>query len=973
MKRILHSIPLVFIATAIASADVDGETRSLLITKLEKVQMQLAPNDSSKVAVTLRLADLYAERARINSMEELNKGCQTCNAGDADRKKALRFYLEVMDRAPEASRGKVMVQIGHLYQITGSEEKAVEFYQKVLQAEKHPGLRAEADLSLGEIYFKRRDFAKALGSYSEVIKNPAASSKGLAAYRSAWCAFNQGQVVSAIEQVQHILKTPALLSRNGASGNQVDSQFHEEVALDFVTFLAKEQLTPALVQSLYDLSPERIKSQNVQSLALEQERLGKKAEALSAWKFVYGHLNKAEDRLAAQISMAQLEFDGGNRKEALMNYEKALQVWKEFKSCGSDQCEELRKRARQFVVSWNQIEKKQVSEDLLTAYQMYSGTFPEDVDMFIYQAQVAEDLKNYPVAWEAMSKALPLLVSKNEGAKLETLLLKQIELAETAKNEDQQNQAADLYLKHSSQKTKTFEVQYQKARNLYEKANYTMAVDELRALALLASGDLKIRKQAADLSLDGLVLLKDETRLPVWAKEYSSIFKDSASEYSQIVQKSILTKSTQMADLNTAGAYQELLAFNVAQAQPEDRLKYYKNKLIMAEKLQKFPEAVSAADDLLVQPGLSFEDREFAWSRKAYLSEMLLDFGTALAATEKIEKSISSEDKALKLAIFAELSGSQSESYYQRYLQASKDEEHKRLVAAELIRKSKKPDQTLEMHRALLEKSPALFAQLSAEVYARTNNEAILKRVQKDSTLAATDAGKLMIRVAFLKTYADLKKKISNLKLETANDRKLATSIKARAGMLEQIETMTKHSIQSSDWTSQLVSLDLLAKESDRFYQELLSAPVPAGLSGDDEQQYLSLLSAQAAPYQTKAAAAKVKVEEFWKNPNWETSLNQAWTQTALRPLLSVEITALKDAAPEQTRTLANVDAKTATTDASVRPSSQVVQDARRQVYQKPFDKQALENLLSVEIKSENSAMVQYLQTRLANLDKEIK
>lgn len=972
MKRILLPIPFVLITSATALGDADGDARNLLITKLEKVQMQLAPNDASKIAVTLRLADLYSERARISSLAELDQGCQTCKAGEADRKKALRFYLEVMDRTPEASRGKVMVQIGHLYQVTGSEDKAIEFYQKVLQTEKAPALVSEANLSLAEIHFKHRDFAKAIPYYQELIKTPTASSRGLAAYRLAWCAFNQGHISEAITQIQTVLKTPDLLSRNGAVGSPIDPQFHEEVSLDYVTFLGKEQFQMSLVQSLFDLSPEKARVQNVQSLAREQERLGRKTEALTVWKFVYGHLAKPEDRLAAQISMSQLEFDAGNRAAALENYEKALQVWREFKTCGGDQCDELRKRARQFVVSWNQIEKKSVSPELLTAYDLYTATFPADVDMFIYKAQVAQGLKKDQVAWTAMNKAVVLLVEQKEAAKLESLLLKQIELAESIKNEEMQAAAADMYLKQSMQKSKVFEVQYQKARALYEKANYGLAVEELKNLALSSSGDMKIRKQAADLSLDGLVLLKDEVRLAAWANEYSAVFKDSSQEYSQIVQKSILSKSADTAEKDANTAYQELMAFNVAQAEAQDRVKYYKNKMILAEKLHKFPEAQTAADDLLLQSGITAEDREFAWARKAYISELLLDFGTALAATEKIEKSISSEDKILKLAIFAELSGSKSEAYYQRYMQASKNEEKKSLVAAELVRKSQKPEQALDTYRKQLEKSPALLAQLSAEVYSKTGSEAILKRVQKDSSLASTDAGKLLVRIAFLKNFAEFKKKIVNLKLETANDRKLAASIKARAGALDQLEVMTKQAIQSADWTSQLVSLDLLAKESERFYSELLSAPVPAGLSGEDEQQYLSLLSAQAAPYQTKAAAAKIKVEEFWKNPNWENSLQQAWIEKSLRSLLNVEIAALKEVAPEQTRNLASLDVKTSP-EAEARPSALSVQEARRQVYHSPFDKQALENLMALEKKSENTAMVQYLQTRLESLNKEIK
>jgi tetratricopeptide (TPR) repeat protein len=976
-KSLIQAGLILGLATA-AYADFDAESRNLLIEKLDKVQMQLAPNDPSKVAVTLRLADLYAERARVNSMTELEKGCQVCNAGDADRKKALRYYLEVMDHAPEATRGKVTIQVGHLYEVTGGEEKAIQFYNKVLASNQSPALQAEANLSLGEIYFKRRDHAKAHHHYQEVMKVPSASSRGLAAYRMAWCDFNQGRISDAVSQIQEILKTPALLSRNGAQGAAVDPQFQEEVSRDFVTFLSKERFSMPLVLSLFELSPEKVRIQNVQTLALENERIGKKSEALQVWKFIYPSMNRPEDRLSAQISMGQLEFDAGHRAEALANYEKALQVWREYKTCGTDSCEELRKRARQFVVSWNQLEKKNVSAELLSAYQFYISTFPADVDMKVYAAQAAEEAKNYTMAWEQNNQAIETLSAptsdsaKVDAAKLETLLLKQIEIAELAKNEDMQAKAGDLYQQKSIKKTKSFEVQYQKARHLYEKADYANAVEKLRALALAKEGSVEIRKQAADLSLDGLVLLKDEARLSVWAQEYASVFKSSSQEFSKIVQKSILTKSAGLSTQNQEAAYAELSKFNPASADAEDKQKFYKNKLILAEKLKKWPEAIAAADDLLAQANLSAEDREFAWGRKAYISELLLDFQTALAATEKIQKSLALDDKALKLAIFAELSGSKSEPYYQSYLKTAKDEEQKKLVAAELIRKSKQPVKELEAYRSLLEKNPALYAQLSCEVYAKTENPSILKTVQKDEKLRATEPGKLISRVAFLKSFADFKKKIVSMQLDSKNDRKLAASIKVRAAALEQLETLTKQAIQSGDWTSQLVSLDLLAKESERFYSELLSAPVPAGLQGEEEQQYLSLLSAQAAPFQTKAAAAKVKVDEFWKNTGWSKSLEQAWNDMALRPLLAVEVAALKEIAPsDQQASLANLKI---TPPAQVEhPAVQVVQAARKKVYQNPFDAQALEELLSLEKKTENVAMVQYLQTRLTNLNKETK
>lgn len=966
-------LPLMVGVISSAQAQMDDGNRSLLIDKLENVYQHLAPKDSSKVAVTLRLADLYAERARVESMKELDQGCTQCKAGEADRKKALRLYTEVLDRAPEAAQGKVLVQVGHLYQLTGSEGKAIDFYGKILQGSNSAELKAEAQLSLAEIYFKRRDFAKAQGFYQDVLKNAAAGSRGLAAYRSAWCSYNLGDINGSVAQTEKILKTPALLSRNGSTQAQVDPQFHEEVSRDFTTFLARKSLDTQDMENLYSLSPASVRVQNVQSLASDLERLGKKADSLKVWNYIYGYMSKPEDRLAAKISMAQLHFDLNSKKEGAASFETAMTLWKDLKACQSNQCEELRRRSRQFVVSWHQLEKKTPSAELLAAYQVYTANFPADADMNLYAANVAKELKNWDVSWAYYNKTREIQMNDAKAAdKLETTLVAMLDVAEASKNEKYESEAYDLYLEYSPKKTKAFEVQYQKAHGLYEKGKYAEASQSLRALALDKKGDAKIRKQAADLSLDALVLMKNETQISTWAAEYAQVLTEGAGEFSQIVQKAVLTKSANVASKDVSGAYAELAQFNPAQATAEDKIKFFKNKLILAEKLNKFVDAQMAADSLLQQPGLSEEDREFAWSRKAYMAEMTLDFTAALAATEKVQRGLKAEDKMLKLAIFAELSGQKSAPYYNQYLQASKDDENKKLVAAELVRKSKTPEKEIELYRVILGKTPQLMAQLYTEMYAKSSSDAILKKVTKDPALKATDSGKLLVRVAFLKEFESFKANLLKHALDTKNDRKLAASIKARAALLDKLEVYAKQAIEAGDWTSQLVSVDLLAKESERFYSELLSAPMPQGLSDEEQQQYMQLLSAQATPFQAKSVEAKAKVAQFWQNANWQTALKGSWQQADLRSVIVTEVNALREIAPQDHQAfLADVVvAKKEGRLVASRPSLKEIQTARNQVLQNPFDKKALEALLDLEKKSENAAMTQYLQTRIESLAK---
>ena len=120
----------------VAHADMDLATQNVLIDKLEKIYQTLPNSDGAKVGVTLRLADLYAERARRVSVESVD-GCAGCKEPGKDRDKALRLYNEVLAKAPESSRPKVILQMGHLQQMNGNEAKAIALYEQVL--EQQPG------------------------------------------------------------------------------------------------------------------------------------------------------------------------------------------------------------------------------------------------------------------------------------------------------------------------------------------------------------------------------------------------------------------------------------------------------------------------------------------------------------------------------------------------------------------------------------------------------------------------------------------------------------------------------------------------------------------------------------------------------------------------------------------------------------------------------------------------------------------
>jgi hypothetical protein len=999
-----------FSGSAGAQQGVDPKTRDLLIQKLTQVYLNLAPNDASKVAITLRLADLHAERARLDSMKDLESGCTVCDAGKADRKKALSYYQEVLPKVSDASMGKVLAQVGHLYEMTGDERAAVATYEKILKDPKAPQeATAEANLSLAEVFFKRKDYPKARQYYSAVLASPGGGSRGLAAYRLAWCDFNDGKNDAAVAGLKKILSTPELSSKSGGGSGlaQVDRQFQEEVSRDLATFMARKTVSVDDAKSLYELSPESAKLANVSYLAAELERLGQPQGAIALWRFVQEKQSKPAARLEGHVRLAQLEMEQKQLEAASKDFESALSLWTTMGACNDQDCAELHARMRKFVTDWNRSEKKQPSEALLAAYESYTKTFPKEADMQLWAGKVAQDQKQYPTAVRFDLKAAELASTGSTGAAtsdsaatapkgklvgrkapesagaptandvVEAGLLQAIEAAELSKDAKLLATAYDSYLALSKEKKKALEVSYQKAHLVYDGGDYAAAAQALREVALSKeAGATEIKTQAAQLSLDSLVLLKDDTKLEAWSKDYARAFPKEAEDFQGISRKSVLTQAAAEAakgdSASLATAWATLSRFDLSTAKQADKAAYYKNRLVLAEKMGKFADARDAVDNLLRIQGLSAADQQYALSRKAWLAEMVLDFDTALTTTQKLSgDDLPRDQKALKLAMYAELASKDPKPYYAEFLKTSKDDDKNVAITAQIVRDAKDPLRELEKNKAILMKKPDVLADLYMESYAQTGSIDIARKATAIPAVASTPSGKVLARSIILDDYAKLQKKMAAHQIDSSTQKKMASTLKGRVALLDEADKLASRAVEMGDWTAQLVTLDLLGKQSERFYQEVLALPVPQGLSDEDQNQYLQLLSQQAAPHQLRANDVAKKTAEFWDNKQALSQLNQAAaTETgARRTMVMKEIQVLDSVAPEAKKS--EFDKMLAMKEpAKEVPTLASIEGARQAVRENPLSRPSLEALLSLEKKAGHSnTMVAYLEGRLQTLE----
>lgn len=973
-KLVLAAAFVLSAAFSSANDGLDEKAQNLLIEKLTQVNLNLAPNDSSKTSITLRLGDLHAERARRLANAELNQGCTTCTAGDRDRKKAIEMYNSVLPQLQSDQKARVLTQVGHLHELTGQEAKAISIYEQLLKNE-NPSIASEAQLSLAEVYFKKRNYPLALEHYNKV-KQSHPTQKGLATYRAGWSLFNMNRMDAAAAELKAVLSSQELLSRTVGGAVSVDKQFQEEVSRDYATFLSRLPFSEKHIEELYTLSPENAKLAHTQYLASEYERLGQVPAAIAAWRFVIQRQSNPQQRLEGHVHLAQLQAQHQQRDKAVQDFSQSLDLWKSLGACTDDSCKNLKIRLKQFVVDWSALEKKEASPELLDAYKQYLAVFPEEHDLRLWQAQAAQKKGEHEFAMnENLFVADSLTQSKapltdQQKTWLETALLGAIESAELSKKNENIDKATSAYLAKSIDRKKEIDVRYQRAQLVYEMGQNEAAAEQFKALALDKKAPADIRSKSADLAMDALVLLKDDVRLEAWSSELSKALPSQAASLQSVARKSVLTQSSQQATSgNLEAAWATLMRFESKGASPDEKITYLKNKLILAEKLGKLQPARDAAEELLRQPALADVDREFALSRKAWLAELQFDFAGALAATEKMKMTGEEEQKFLKLALLADLAGKDATGYYRQYLKVVKDKDKAVAVASELVRKLNYSEKELEAQRKTLEQNSDVYAQMIYEVYAHSGNAKLLDRITNDKNLAATPFGSAALRSKLLAAYIPLRDKIKGSVIDSSSQGKLAKSLKMRVAYLDEAEKQAMKAVDAQEWASQVVFLSLVAQENERFYNEVLSLPVPEGLSGEEEQQYLSLLSQQAGPHQTKANDIKAKLSEIYGQDASFAKYREVVDAQAqpIRKVFIREMAVLKSAMPnEQQAKIADVASEKAE---AARPSLAQVESARQIVREKPFEKAGIESLIGLEKQMGSTSMVSYLQNRLETLD----
>jgi tetratricopeptide (TPR) repeat protein len=966
---------------------MDETTHDQIISKLEMGIETMEKNEPERPGILLRLADLYADRARLKAMNEMDQNCGKCTGSLDDRKKAISLYNEALPNIDKEKQGPAVLQIAHLYNLNDQPAKALNLYDQILRSKKSEyasEVKAIANASVGEIYFKKGEFKKALG-YFEVARKQDLKNRALVEYRTAWCQLNLGQVDKAVQTLTRLLQNPDMLATQTTDGKTVDPVFVTQASKDLARFLAHTTITPSQIDLLRSVSPQNARKTNLYTLGMEADRLGKKSEALIVWAaYVDEGDVQPNEKLEVQIRVARIFYDQGKQDRAANAFEKAMDLWAKNGCKGNDElCTELKTRARGIVTAWNKSQSYKPTNELFRMYVAYTNVFPDDVEMFHWGAVVGHDIKKYKESSVMFHRAAVLaqqqMVKNPKDKNLKNIfegsLLGEIEMAEGSNDPKAKEAAYNFYLQMNPNGDKAFEVRYQRAQVYYGNGRFQEAFSEFHFLASQPGKehrDLKIK--SADLALDCLAALHDDQNIQVRALEYARLFPERKTEYMKISRKASLNivaanlkngKETDRSDYKANLA--ALDKVNMEGADDAEKIKFYKNKIIVAQKALALDSVNESCNKLIAVTSLSKDDHEWTLEQKEWAAELQLNFALAYEITSNMElPKLSKADRQLRLALLAELAGKDPRQHNEEFLRLTKNVRAGNLVRITMIKNSSHPWRELDKQLPYLRQTPDLLAGITLETFARDKDYNKADKLMKSTRIRMYPAGSTLARHLQMRDFYAFDKKIRSHRISGANDAVMQRTLKERLKLLNQSEKQAQAAVTKHDWTLEILSLSQLARENRRAYHDILSLPVPRKLNAQERQRYVQLLKSQSEPYLARAEKIESELSQMWNDSNSLQNLQATYMTTTpeLQKLYRDEMRDLAANAPSGAKNRLNGLLNTPFR----RPSQRDIMLARRDLQTHPFDVSKAQSLRELENQSGHPAMVVYLDARINDL-----
>lgn len=885
-------IILNFIAlTDVQAAKLDLATHDNLIQKLESVLNTDSTEASSDTMLlqsnmASRLADLYAERARLLSMDQQGKGEQIHAVQiSRDRKKSISILNSILTSLDSSAQGPALLQMAHLHALQNETQPALEIIQRMAKNSSRYDLKTNAlvQIQLGDSAFGHGQLSEAKQHFeaaTKIKKNPRLA---YCQFRLAWINFNEGQFATAEKQLIQLLKS---IQSDKTNSGIPDTSFQEEVSHDLALFMTKNTMTDEGIQSLSALSPENSRKKNLIFLASELDRTSKKTAALKVWKVIGAKESNFDDQLERQVQVTRIEYDLGHKDELVKELKQSLILLKQKDCLKNEECTVAKQNLRRVLTDWAKAEERLPSAALINAFEEFTFQYADE-EMNYWAAQAALQRKDYLASYAFYSNAIAILkAEKNKTAAqlkmYEGSFLGSLETAELSKNDELRLKAYSRYLELNVTGAKVSEVKYQLAHWYYEKNNFPKASEEFLKLALDKRIPVEFREKAGDLCLDSDVLLKSEPMIEAHALELSKSLTSKKDEYLSIYRKSILNQSARILNESIETAYEKELTkleqLNLTHFTPDLSRQIAKNKLELSFRLKNLNAVEKIATELLAMKKISPEDQEIARRHLAWVAELKMNFKLAVHFLSQIKPTTKDQaDHAFKIATLQELAQINPTKAYEKFLSISTRSHQNAFAAHQIVIFSKKPSQAFSKYQTILQKDPSLFSSAGLFVFEKTKDQNLLKHLLQNSALKKSFEGQVLAHWSQFQELKQINTQMKKAVIKGKSEKTLTKAIVARNKMIQKIESLANTAIKKKDTVLQIVYLAQIADDKKRLASDILNLPLPKSLKADEKLAYQSQVQALVKPYQDESQVVIIKTQNLWKEALVKNSfLNQA-------------------------------------------------------------------------------------------------
>ena len=956
-----------------------------LVAHFDKTLNGLSANDPMIPSLLLRLADALTKRAEIKKTEGMAQDCKKCKTDRDDIKRALFIYKSIQNKISLEMRGHIFFQMGYINVLLRNQKAAINSYDKIIRSNKWKNLKPKSYVALGELFYKIDKFKRAKFYFSKSLEFEFPN-KGFVIYRVAWCNYHLNQLKLAVEDLFKLLGSPKqfLLKDEASSTKEVDKQFHREVARDLATFLSKKDPQNKEIEKLYRFSPKDQKVENIVYLAKELVRIGNKKKAIFLLKKILPKQTQAIDKLESHVWLFQLFVETNQSQNVLEAIKAISQFWNES-SCNdlkNEKCKEFKKQINQHIVLWSHENKSDLS-NVLKTYLFYLLIFKDDIEVTYQVADIAQKLQLWQLSIEKysivieMQRKIIISVKEEEKQKavefLEHILLGYIKSTELSKDKKWLQASYETYLELSQSKNQWLKVFFLKAKLLYDQEKYEEAAKDFVSIAFMKVEEKddsaqKIKFQAAQLAIDVFVLLKDNRQLERVSLKFIKEFPDQASYFMKINRTSLMNQALSLSK-NPKKAFQVLNRIDLSGITGDEKIKYYKNKIILLGQLQRVSEEVQLVNQFLEIKNLSEEDKKFALLRRLYLAELMLDFSTMYEINKDFNlENLPSDQWILRKAFFAELAQENYVQYYHEFLKLSSDPQKKFDVALKLFKEFPDPLSFFRQYKSVLLHNPEILSDMLLDSYINDKNKEQISQTLKELMDTDTDAGQAIWRDKFLQELGALARRVSEHQIRMEDIHFVEDDVNERLRLFRGLENKALVGVNAKDIIGQLIAFYFVKKEALRFHDDLIS--ITKSLLGSERKEYLSNLEKQAKLYKEKATVIDSQLKTLFKSSQVFDKLENHLSKVSksVRIISKSHLALLINYLPEEKKSRLRSILKNITQDQDKKgqkpPSDLVINNLQEDIRKNPFDGRKIEKLITLEEMRDNKTMVLYLKER---------